>query len=230
MNKRNWKKFGKLTEECYANMIGAYSDWHCWIKAFHQLRESILEERQTDPGFAPDIYAADDATDFEYDIQGWLEDCLDTVAIKEEYELLLRMCDELLDLFGGEEGASSDVGFSKVSALMSLGRYDEAAQYCREWMTREPENITAATAGVYALIKTAEYEDAKKLVLRFIPEGTECGEDNSTMFTAASKFYKATGDDKAAKRMDEAFEKYYKRIEDWINAADPAGDDDDLAF
>lgn len=226
MNKRNWTKFGKLTEDCYANMIGAYSDWHCWIKAFHQLRESILEERQTDPGFAPDIYAADDATDFEYDIQGWLEDCLDTVAIKEEYELLLRMCDWLLDLFGGEEGASSDVGFSKASALMSLGRYDEAVQYCREWMTREPENIMVASACVYALIKTEEYDDAEKLILRSIPEGTECGEENSPMFTAALRFYEATGDSKAARKMDEALEKYDKQIEAWINDAGSADDDD----
>ena len=226
MDKRNWRKFDKLAEECYANKIGTYNDWHCWIKAFDKFRESILEERQNDPGFAPDIYAADEATDFEYDIQGWLEDCLDTLDMKKEYELLLKICDDLIGLFGGEEGASSDVGFHKASALMSLDRNDEAAQYCREWIMREPENITAAAAGVYTFIKTAEYDDAEKLILRFIPEGTECGDENIPMFTAASKFYKAAGDSKAAKKMDEALEKYDKQVEDRINAAASADDDD----
>lgn len=230
MNNRNWKKFGRLTEECYANMIGASSDWHCWIKAFDQFKESILEERQTDPGFAPDIYTADDVTDFEYDIQGWLEDCLDTVDMKKEYGLLLKLCDDLIGLFDGEDDASSDVRFRKVSALVSLGRNDEAAQYCRKWIMKEPENIAAAVAGVYALISTAEYDDAEKLILGFIPEGTECDEETFPMFAAALKFYNATGDNKNAKKVDEALEEYDRQLGDWINDTDSADDDDDFFF
>lgn len=216
MNKRNWRKFDKLAEECYANKIGTYNDWHCWIKAFHQLRESILEERQTDPGFAPDLHAADEAMDFEYDIQGWLNDCFETLAIKEEYELLLRMCDELLDIFGGEKGASSDVGSSKASALRALGRYDEAVQYCREWMTREPGNIMAASEVVRSLNDAGEYDEAKKLIVQHIPEGTECDSENIHMFFAALIFYRETGDDKALKKIEEAIDKHYENIREWI--------------
>lgn len=229
VNNINWKKFEKLSEDCYANLIGAYSDWHCWIKAFDQLKVCIAGERQNDPGFGEDLYAADEAADFEYDLQGWLEDCLDTVDMKGEHELLLKMCDDLIGIFGSEEGASSDVGFRKASALMSLDRNDEAAKYSREWIAREPENLVAATAGVYAFIKTAEYDDAEKLILRFIPEGTECGDETSPMFMAASKFYKAIGDNEAANKMDEAMEEYEKRIEEWINDVG-SEDDDDFFF
>ena len=45
------------------------------------------------------------------------------------------------------------------------------------------------------------------------------------MFTAASKFYKAAGDSKAAKKMDEALEKYDKQVEDRINDIGSADDD-----
>ena len=216
MNKRNWIKFNKLAEECYANKIGAYNDWHCWIKAFHQLRESILEERQTDPGFAPNLRAVDEATDFEYDIKGWLDDCLDAVIIKEEYELLLRMCDELLDLFGGEEGASDYVGSSKASALILLGRHDEALQYCRDWMAREPENISAALTLVDSLMEAGNYDDAKKLILQYIPEGTECDGKNVTMFLMASRFYTETGDDKALKKVEEELDKFLKKFKECV--------------
>ena len=41
----------------------------------------------------------DEATDYKYDISEWLEDCLDEIDMREEYEVLFCMCDTLLSLF-----------------------------------------------------------------------------------------------------------------------------------
>ena len=46
--------------------------------------------------FAPELELLDDATDYRFDIEGWLEDCLDEMDIREDHEVLLRMCDDLL--------------------------------------------------------------------------------------------------------------------------------------
>ena len=46
MENKKWKKFGKLTEQCYRNMIGAEKDSSCWEKAFELLMEIVREERQ----------------------------------------------------------------------------------------------------------------------------------------------------------------------------------------
>ena len=51
MNK-NWKRFDKLKEKCYLNMIGAEKDASCWEQAFALLKELILEERTTNPELA----------------------------------------------------------------------------------------------------------------------------------------------------------------------------------
>ena len=99
MKNKKWKQFGKLTEQCYRNMIGAEKDSSCWEKAFELLMEIVREERQKEPNCFQEVYMLDEATDYKYDISEWLEDCLDETDMREEYEVLLGMCDTLLSLF-----------------------------------------------------------------------------------------------------------------------------------
>ena len=109
--------------------------------------------------------------------------------MREDYETLLRMCDDLLKMCGWPDYSGSDIKFQKVAALGALGRNKEAVEYCRKWIQKEPENIAASTAGVYAFIRTKEYEEAEKLAARFVPNPAECMEENEIMFTAVSKLY-----------------------------------------
>ena len=216
-----WKKFENLTDKCYNNMIGAEKDGSCWQQAFELLKEAVLDERENDPDFAPELDLLDDATDYEYDILGWLEDCLDETDMKGEYETLLKMCDDLLKLFVWPEYSDSDLKFRKSSALSSLGRNKEAAEFCRKWIEKEPENMAAATAGVYALIGTREFDAAEELIKRFISEDSECSEDNDIMFTAASRLYEVTGNKKEKKRIDKEMKKYEEYLEEYFNDFDP---------
>ena len=232
MNK-NWKRFDKLKEKCYLNMIGAEKDASCWEQAFALLKELILEERTTNPEFAAELELIDDATDFALDIQSWLEDCLDEIDMREDYETLLAMCDDLLELFSWPEYSDSDLHFSKALALLYLGRTTEAVTYCRQWMDKEPLNIVAATANVYALLGTREYKEAEKLVDRFIPDKSECDDDNEIMFIAASKLYGLTGNKKAKKEIDTAVDNYDKMLEEYFSDPDydfDFDDEDELPF
>lgn len=216
-NKNNkWKRFGKLTDKCYMNMIGAEKNGNCWIQAFELLTEIIAEERQQNPNFAQQLEMIDEATDYAYDIQGWLEDCLDEVDMREDYVTLLKMCDDLLKLFSWSEYTGSDIKFRKVSALGALGKKSEAAKYCKEWIRKEPENIVAATAGVYAYLGTKEYDLAEELVNRFIFDKSECFEENDIMFTAASKLYAAMGKRKEKKQIDKAIQEYEDYLEQYF--------------
>lgn len=99
MKNKKWKQFEKLTEQCYMNMIGADKDGICWEKAFELLMEIVREERQKEPNWCQGVYMLDENTDYQYDISEWLEDCLDEIDMREEYEVLLGMCDTLLSLF-----------------------------------------------------------------------------------------------------------------------------------
>lgn len=213
MKNKKWKRFEKLTEKCYSNMIGVEKDGSYWTQAFELLKEIILEERQENPNFASQLEMVDDDTDYRYDIQGWLEDCLDEIDMREQYDSLLGMCDDLLELFGWPDYTDSDIKFRKTIVLKELDRKEEAAAYCKEWIQKEPDNIVAATAGVYAFVGTKEYEAAEKLVNRFIFDRSECTEENDIMFTAASKLYEATGNRKEKKQIDKALKEYDEYLE-----------------
>ena len=136
MKNKKWKQFGKLTEQCYRNMIGAEKDSSCWEKAFELLMEIVREERQKEPNCFQEVYMLDEATDYKYDISEWLEDCLDETDMREEYEVLLGMCDTLLSLFAWPDYTGSDLKFRKSSVLEALGRNNEAVRSTRILFSR----------------------------------------------------------------------------------------------
>lgn len=228
MQNKKWKKFDKLTEKCYNNMAGLEQDGSCWQQAFALLKEIVREERQADPSCMSQLEMVDDATDYEHSVQEWVEDCLDTVDMRKDYETLLRMCDDLLELFGWPDYSGSDIKFVKASALASLGRNQKAVEYCRKWIQKEPENIVASAAGVYALIGTKEYAEAEKLVDQFILNPCECTEETDIMFTAASRLYEAMGKKKEKKQIDKAMKEYEKRLEEEIFNSD--WDEEEYSF
>lgn len=238
MLNKKWKKFDKLTGKCYLNMIGTEKDGSCWSQAFELMKEIILEERAADPAFAPELELLDDATDYSFDIQGWLEDCLDEIDMREDYETLLHMCNDLLELFGWPEYTGSDIKFRKATVLRQLGRGKESVEFCKKWMEKEPENIVAATSGVYAFISIKAFEEAERLVDKFILNKSECGDEDEIMFMAASKLYEAMGKKKEKKEIDKAIEQYDDYIEkyfmnsefDEFDDFDDFSDFDDLPF
>lgn len=226
MQNRKWKQFDKLTEKCYLNMIGAEKDGSCWLQAFELLKEIILEERKMNPGFVSELEMIDDATDYAFDIQGWLEDCLDELDMWKEYETLLKMCNDLLELFSWPECFGSDIKFRKSIVLRELGRTKEAVDFCQKWMQKESENIVAATAGVYAFIDMKAYDEAEKLVDKFIINKSECVEENDIMFTAASKLYKAMGKKKEKREIDKAIKKFDEYLDEYFLNSDFEEDDE----
>lgn len=227
MASNHWKRFSKLTDKCYMNLCGALKDASCWMQAYELLKEIVVEERKVKPDFASTLEMLDDVTDFQYDIQGWLEDCLDEVDMRGDNLSLLKMCDELLELFTWPEYSGSDIKFMKFSAMGKLGKTKEAVDFCEKWMKKEPENILAATAGVYAYIDIKEYDKATKLVDLFIFDKSECFEENDIMFTAASKLYGAMGKKKEKKQIDKAIQEYEEALEDYFMGMDFEDDMDD---
>ena len=112
----------------------------------------------------------DEATDYAFDIQGWLEDCLDEIDMREENETLLKMCNDLLELFDWTEYTGSDIKFRKSTVLCRLGRVKAAVDFCQKWIKKEPENIVAATAAskLYEVMgKKKEKKEVDKSIKKY---------------------------------------------------------------
>ena len=246
MKNKKWKEFGKLTEKCYVAMGQGAESRECWDQAFEVLKEIVADAKAEEAEYAEELYLLDEETDYEYDVQGWLEDYLDELDMGEDKESLLKVCDELIGMFSWEEDKPSDIKFLKASALGSLGRKEEAAEFCKTWLEEETDNLIATAASIYALIAVHDMETPEKLIKQHIQENTECTDENDILFAAAIAYYKAAGNKKEVKRLDKARDEYDKLLgklflgfdenEDggfmWDDDEDESlmWDDDDLPF
>lgn len=231
MKNKKWENFANLTDKCYMNMIGAEEDAGCWRRAFELLMEIVREERQKEPNYAPQMEQLEEAMEYEYDLQGWLEDCLDEIDMIGDFETLLHMCNDLLNIFKWPEYTGSDIKFRKAATLGNLGREKEAAAFCEKWIREEPENIVAATAGAYAFIHIRDFEKAEQLIDRFIPDKSCCTDDNDIMFTAASLLYHVQGRKKEKKLVDKAIKEYEEYLEEYFESfEDEEYGDEELPF
>lgn len=227
MRNKRWKEFQKRTGECYLNLAETKKDISCWNRAFDILKEIVAEERDHEPGYGTELYLLDEGTDYQYDVQGWLEDYLDEVDMQEEYGKLVEVCDELLGMFRWEEWRPSDIKFRKASALGALGKNEAASAFCKKWLAEEPDNIWAVTAGVYADIALRDMEAAGRLIGQYIQEETICTEENDILFAAASVYYQITGDQEKKQKIDWKLEAYDELVGEYLRGG---GEEDVLVF
>ena len=74
-----------------------------------------------------------------------------------------------------------------------------------------------------------DYDEAEKLVDKFIIDKSECVEENDIMFTAASKLYEVMGKKQEKKKVEKAIKKYDECLEKYFLNTD-FDEDDDLPF
>ena len=173
-------------------------------------------------------------------MQGWLEDYLDELDMREMYPRLETVCRKLLKIFEWKEEYPSDIRFMLASALGNQGRVEEARRYCEDWEVQEKDNPLAAAALIYSMLRMKDYEGAEEIVRQHITENTVCSEENDVIFTAALQLYKANGNKKMEKKMDAALEEYDKALERYLMGLDGEDlefgdmdweiDEDDLPF
>lgn len=217
MNKL-WKKFDKLTGECYSNMISSTPDKSVWDETFDVFVALVENEREVNPEFAQELYEIDDQTEFSHDVEGFIEDYIDELGMHEMYERLYEVCKKLLDMFRWKEDEPTDLRFELAEALKGQGRYEEAVAFCEKWhrdaaanQSEEAEQVSAA-ALVYAQLRVEEYTGAEEIIKKYVPEGAKCGEENEIIWRAAVRFYESK-DEKKAKKMKKELEKYEAKVD-----------------
>lgn len=215
-----WKSLSELTSSCYKNMVGLENDKDCWDRTFKFFKEVVIEGREKDLSFARTLEEFDELTNYAYDIQGWMEDYLDEYEVGEDYEKLISICDEVLELFGWPEFDTPDIKTRKASALRGLGRNKEYVEFCKYWIGREHNNVVATAAMVNAFIDTEDYSEAEKLVNRFLVDKSYCTESNDIMFIAALRLYKAIGKSKEEKEIEAALDEYDRVLGDYLMGID----------
>ena len=222
--KNLWKKFDQLTDRCYMDLAEGTGEMKNWNDGYAELMKVIEEGRRQDADFAGELYLLDDDTEYQYDVQGWLEDYLDELDMHKMHAELETVCRRLLELFRWEEDSPSHIRFMLASAMESQGKLDEALEFCGGWYEAEPDNMLAGAALIYARMDQEDWEGAERIVKECIPEGTACTDDTDVVFTAAAALYKVSGKKQEEKRINKAINKYEKELEKQFRMLDEEGD------
>lgn len=238
--KNLWKKFDEITGECYIGMIQEKKDTGIWDKGFATLMEIIQSGREKDPDYAKELFLLDEETDYQYDIQGWIEDYMDELDINGRHQDLRTVCKKLMDTFCWEEDSPSELRFRIVCSFLDQGMEADAIRYAKDWEKEEPDNPLVEAALIYAQIAADELEEAEERAQRLLNEESVCEDKNVPLFNAAVKLYEAMGNQEAARKLnkkidqyDEQFKKYFDLDEDMAFGDDFDDDwdeDDDLPF
>ncbi len=234
MNKL-WKDFSRLNTCCYKGMATGTSDLKIWNETFRAFVNALEAEREIKADFGQEYYELEDELDYRYDVTEWMEDYLDELDVREEYDALIEACNRILTLFQWKEDQPSDFKFRIASALGNQGKFQEAYEFCEEWYRSEADNILAATATVYARIGIREMDGAGEIIRKFITDSTVCGEENDIMYMAAETYYKVIGDKKQEKKISQALKRYEKELEEYFMSWDEEDgldflDEEDMPF
>lgn len=226
--KKLWRKFDDFTSKCYANMIQSNMDMSIWHNAFLVLIEIVNVGRNQNNNFAPELYSLEESIDYKYDVSGWLEDYLDELDMYQQYDKVKQVCEKLIHLFQWKEENPSDLRFRIASALGAQGKNAESLAFCEDWYKKENDNISAATALIYARTAVKDLSGAEQIVDSYISEGAVCTDENDIIYIAAELLYKVSGNKKAEKRIKQAIKKYEEELKEYYSGI--AGEDLDFAI
>ena len=179
--KELWEKFDQLSSKAYSDRENNVQSMDNWDAGFAVLMEIVEKGRQKSRFFVRKLDQIDESTKGVHDVNGWMEDYLEELAVQEKYGQLEKVCGKLLELFDWDAD-SSDIKFQMATALASQGKQQEALKYCEEWYAQDGEDVTAATALIYARIAVKDFAGAQELVDKYISADGQCTEDNVSLY------------------------------------------------
>ena len=135
-----WDEIADLIDEGweYAENQDYENMTRCWLEAWDKTKENVNQAE-----IRLGISAVDEATDYEYDIGGWLYEMELELFNAKAHEIRIQFCHEVLDTFVWEY---DDYGGFKAAigeSLNALGRRDEGKKWFEDWLEQEPHHPEA---------------------------------------------------------------------------------------
>ena len=131
-----WDEIAGLIDEGweYAENQDYENMTRCWLEAWDKTKENVKQAE-----IRLGISAVDEATDYEYDIGGWLHEMELELFNAKAHEIRIQFCHEVLDTFDWEYDDHGGFKTAIGESLNALGRRDEGKKRPTGWWTRSWE-------------------------------------------------------------------------------------------
>lgn len=191
MNSWVLKGYDAIDKGDYSAMTDA------WLKAWEILK-NLVEKAE----FKLGIIDVEEAVDYEYAIEAWLQDMEMELANAKEYEKRLLFCREVLDAFDWRE--NDDGGFKMAigESLYSIGKKEEGEKWFLDWLAAFPHDVDALNGYSICLAQDGKVQQAFDMLESEVGE-KDCDWDNEILFVRLSDLAERLGNRKKSR--------YYKR-------------------
>ena len=201
-----WDEIADLIDEGweYAENQDYENMTRCWLEAWDKTKENVNQAE-----IRLGISAVDEATDYEYDIGGWLYEMELELFNAKAHEIRIQFCHEVLDTFVWEY---DDYGGFKAAigeSLNALGRRDEGKKWFEDWLEQEPHHPEAINGYAMSLAEEGKAKEAYRLVDQELGDGP-CTMENEALFHSAVQLTKALGMEDRLSYYKEQIGKFYE--------------------
>lgn len=173
----------------------------------------IVKEKVKNAEMPIELYEADEATDYEYNLQEWIEKMAYAYRRMGEDEKCISFCREVIDTFAWKQIAPSEFKNCIGRCLMELGRIEESDEWYEAWLreSRDPDVITACIS--YWMARK-DHGRVEKL-LDHILKVSEGGNDYDGFYAVGAEYCRQIGREKKAKEFDRMQEEYKERMKEY---------------
>lgn len=206
-----WDEWDQLVQEGYECFIGQKYEkglnyWHqAWSKF-----QSIMEQQSEHTS----IMQLMEEQDYEYEIDGWLQDYEMELGNAKKYEERIAFCQKILEIFEWDMEDESSFKCGIGDSLFGMGKKEEAFLFYESWLKEEPQNDNAMNGFSWVLQESGELQRAYEMVRR-VTWGISCYADNSFLFARAKQLAEMLGKQKESEWYQQQLDKLKESIHNW---------------
>lgn len=181
-----------------------------WMAAWELVKEMV---RQAE--VLPSIAALDEATDYEYELESWLQDMEMELFNAGEHEKRLQFCTEILELFDWEYNDYGGFKMAVGESLYALGRQAEGEQWFTQWLKTEPHSQDALGGYSRCLMSEGKAEKAFEMLKKEVGD-QDCTWDNDILFVCLMECAARLGKVEEKDDYQRKYDQFQKEIENDI--------------
>lgn len=180
-----------------------------WQEAWDIFESAMKQVSETET-----LYGLMESQDYEYPIDGWLQDYEMELGNAGKYEERIAFCQRVLEMFDWQYEDDSCFRCGIGESLFYEGKVVESYEYYESWLREDPQNVNGTNSFSWILFENGDFEKAYKVV-RKLTWGVSCHGDNSILFVRAKQLADYVGRKEESKWYQQQLDKFEDSFGKW---------------
>ncbi|XCP85277.1 SEC-C metal-binding domain-containing protein [Roseburia hominis] len=177
-----------------------------WLPVWERVKRNVANAYKK-----PELFEVDEATDFEYEFEEWLQDMTTAYFVAGKFEELITFCKEVKETFAWKETAPNAFNAEIGKALLAQKKLEESDRWFEEWLAREPDNFECAYESALHWMAREQKDRAREVIVNVL-EGVECDYNTQDWFMRAGILLESLGDEEKGKDYKKKSDEFFRKM------------------